>query len=373
MPRGLLELSLDLDYFKTALNGIKQYVQNVQKKLEKGTDKKIKDNTPDWNQNDPEGKGYIANRPFYTEEAEDIVTYLPGTYSNWLKIVGSLEPGTDGKTLSFSLNGQVYENMTPKWLENDAQVWNYEIEDSDGLSTGFVVYRTHGRLSVYGSAADKGGELYFITKTHKDEIVHKIPDKYYSRRFVITITGVNPDNITFTTDKTYDEIVDAYNNGEPVVLCVAGAELPLYSYNDGAGFNFINTMYVGNDSTNITGIEVRITPDKNTISSSQRMTLGEMSGVSANQIPIITEVLDGRPIRFGAIDVPEMDYSLALTSCSPGQILVVKTVDSDGKPLTWEAVDANEMVLNSSTSGSTKKFKITVDDFGTISTTEVIT
>ena len=61
-------MSLNLDYFKTTLNGIRQYVQGVQKKLEKDTDKKIKDNTPDWNQNDPEGKGYIQNRPFYTED-----------------------------------------------------------------------------------------------------------------------------------------------------------------------------------------------------------------------------------------------------------------------------------------------------------------
>lgn len=237
--------------------------------------------------------------------------------------------------VSIKVNENIYENVIPRY-SSDGRVWVYEPTSEIQIA----VSPSSGRVMSSLSSLDG---VSFVTISKEDR-VHKIPDKYYSRRFVITITGENSDNMTFTTDKTYDEIVDAYNNGEPIVLYIGGAELPLSSYNDGAGFNFMNTMYVGKDSTNITGIELRITPDKNMVSISQRTTLGEMSGVSANQIPIITEVLDGRPIRFGAIDVPEMDYSLALTSCSPGQILVVKTVDSDGKPLTWEAKNISDLI-----------------------------
>lgn len=57
-------------------------------------------------------------------------------------------------------------------------------------------------------------------------------------------------------------------------------------------------------------------------------------------------------------------------TASVGQVLVINSVDENGKPTEWEAVDT--MVVSSSTPGSTKKFKITVDDNGTISTTEVI-
>ena len=57
-------------------------------------------------------------------------------------------------------------------------------------------------------------------------------------------------------------------------------------------------------------------------------------------------------------------------TASVGQVLAVKAVDKNGKPTKWEVVDP--MVVSSSTSGSTKKFKITVDDSGTISATEVV-
>ena len=52
-----------------------------------------------------------------------------------------------------------------------------------------------------------------------------------------------------------------------------------------------------------------------------------------------------------------------------GQVLAVKAVDADGKPTEWEVVVP--MVISSSTEGSTKKFKIAVDDSGTITATEV--
>lgn len=56
-------------------------------------------------------------------------------------------------------------------------------------------------------------------------------------------------------------------------------------------------------------------------------------------------------------------------SAAVGQTIVVKAVDEDGKPTEWEATDP--MVLASSTEGSTKKFKITVDDLGTLTATEI--
>ena len=54
---------------------------------------------------------------------------------------------------------------------------------------------------------------------------------------------------------------------------------------------------------------------------------------------------------------------------SVGQTIVVKVVDENGKPTEWEAVDP--WMITSSTEGSTKKFKLAVDDSGTITATEV--
>lgn len=62
-----------------------------------------------------------------------------------------------------------------------------------------------------------------------------------------------------------------------------------------------------------------------------------------------------------------------------GQAIVVKSVDENGKPVEWEAVDMpdasapkTEFILNSSTEGSAKKFKITIDDDGVLTATEVV-
>ncbi len=57
-------------------------------------------------------------------------------------------------------------------------------------------------------------------------------------------------------------------------------------------------------------------------------------------------------------DTPEITWD--------GNIGVIKTIDPKYIPS-----ELNEIILPSSTSGSTKQFKITVDDSGTISATEV--
>lgn len=63
----------------------------------------------------------------------------------------------------------------------------------------------------------------------------------------------------------------------------------------------------------------------------------------------------------GKVDVPQ--------SATVGQVIAVKAVDENGVPKEWEAIDP--MIITSSTEGSTKKFKLTVDDSGTITATEV--
>ena len=72
------------------------------------------------------------------------------------------------------------------------------------------------------------------------------------------------------------------------------------------------------------------------------------------------------------------DNPLNITGATVGQIAKITAVDDAGKPTAWEAVDmpnaiangGKEIILTSSTADSTKKFKITVDDSGTITATE---
>ena len=61
---------------------------------------------------------------------------------------------------------------------------------------------------------------------------------------------------------------------------------------------------------------------------------------------------------------------ISITGATVGQTVVVKAVDANGVPTEWEVVDP--WVIASSTEGSNKKFKITVDDNGTMTVTEVV-
>ena len=62
------------------------------------------------------------------------------------------------------------------------------------------------------------------------------------------------------------------------------------------------------------------------------------------------------------------------TTAKVGQIVKIKAVDVDGKVTETEAVDmpSVDYIIQSSTAGSTKKFKITVDDSGTLTATELV-
>lgn len=66
---------------------------------------------------------------------------------------------------------------------------------------------------------------------------------------------------------------------------------------------------------------------------------------------------------------PTTDYELHLYRYVPAGIVKIPQEYVEG----LEAIDGYGIIINSSTPNSTKKFKITVDDTGTISATEVIT
>jgi hypothetical protein len=62
--------------------------------------------------------------------------------------------------------------------------------------------------------------------------------------------------------------------------------------------------------------------------------------------------------------------STNISVATVGQTLVVKAVDSNSKPTEWEVVDP--WIMTSSTEGSNKKFKLTIDDEGVLTAAEIV-
>lgn len=166
-----------IEYTNTLANGIAQYAKDADRKLENSMTieaskirAEMKDDTPDWEQNDSEGKGFIKNRPFYTEEPKTIIEDLGKTYAAWLNIVGEGGYTNDysKRKVSFKINGDVYPDVVPSRYASDGNVWVYNI---NGITIAAGDY-------MNTLACDPGNEVSLIKITVKEQI-HKIPEKYY--------------------------------------------------------------------------------------------------------------------------------------------------------------------------------------------------
>ena len=77
-----------------------------------------------------------------------------------------------------------------------------------------------------------------------------------------------------------------------------------------------------------------------------------------------------KPLYFETIDEEYFPSTTPkIEKASVGQVVVIKSVDKNGKPTAWEAIDP--WIVQSSTAGSNKKFRLSVDDSGAITATEI--
>ena len=141
---------------------------------------------------------------YYTEKGP-IVENLGNTYEDWLKLVDGETTNMDKKVLSFLYDGRLYENVKPTYASSASVViYTFGSSSSDTV----VIQYTTKTISAFKSFS-------FVKIISKDDIVHKIPEKYYNSNspFVITTT-FNSDTETWTIDRTWDEIKAAVAKNE---------------------------------------------------------------------------------------------------------------------------------------------------------------
>lgn len=156
--------------------------------------------------------------------------------------------------------------------------------------------------------------------------------------FVITATVTNNDNCT--TDKTYTQIQEAVQAGKKVVVKISAY-----------GFDFVLPLIGKFESDYMFTAVINLA---NTAVMQFAVFIGEQSnGIAKCRIPIYNS--DGNKLE---------QVEMEANPTEDMQIATKKYVD--------DKISDKELILSSSTAGSTKKFKLTIDDTGTLTASEIM-
>ena len=326
----------------------------------------------DWNQNNTTAKDYIKNRPFYTgdpvetvlvEESTVKFTSHDGAYAAQFPSSFNAE---FGQTYKISWDGIIY-TCACESFNNFPAIGNLSIVGA-GTDTGepFIIFNQYG-LQKDGwvcSTTDTSDSHTISISGFAQEIV-KIDEKYLPEYFVL-YSGDPANWSNAQKQQMYDDFISGklllYKY--PAVADTVGAVLSVF-YSSSVGLTFVlfDSMgklirYNGNSFSKVElsehGINSLI---EDYINKLQRWKLFENSDPYSE---LAVGDLINMFIGFDSTTKKAciLTQTKANIGTSHGNYTIVTNGDSD-------------ITLSSSTPDSTKKFKITVDDTGTISATEI--
>lgn len=357
----------NVEYIKTLVNGLKEFVNSKIKLVRKDIDSIPQ---ADWNQNDSTAKDYVKNRPFYTTETQIVASKLNinGTatmnqtsYAISSEAIYKFYQATEGEEPVLLRIGANEVELQPLGFADGLYMLGYGGEETGchcnirGTDGDKIQFNSPAMLQALGiTESDVGKSLDF--EFFKREIV-QIPDKYtnaitYTPQtltdaqkkqarenvdaasdFVIKATMGSGNAITL--DKTFEQIQEAINDGKRVLVDMAHgrnhALLPLIS-------NTPNWVLFAAISS------------------------GPMSSA------VVSVMVSGNQVYFDIMEIPTLDPNGTMP-----QVPMAATPTEDMQIATKKYVDDKEFILQSTTPNSTKKFKITVDDTGELSAVEVTT
>lgn len=394
---------------------------------------------PDWNQNDPDGEGYIANRPCYIDGIQ-YNEIFSGTCSfvdnsgvkistdQTFELVLGLEYKVvfDGiesvlvcKDLNEGRNPSIPYIGNPKILSGDTDtgedfclviadapmIISYVEGDSHQITLGSnsvvykeldrnflpkasntspgitlspfrVIYRdvayTEDEITAFhNSISTLPASILFIAYSNREGAIYEqIKDVKYGNRYddnLIShkcgvITQMDGSEREYLASEDGTVTFDIGNGKEKYPNIVNCKEL----YSTKLNLNFKSSD--GMSSTTIEGKSTGLYGDTkkklytNTVFSGNLIIDGALQ--SKNLIIKKLDVNDNT-VGYAVIKINKEDGNLVLSNHNVGIFTPNKTrkifLDED-----------KEFILTSSTEGSTKKFKVTVDDSGTLTTTEIV-
>ena len=285
----------------------------------------IKGVQPDWNQNDDTAADYLKNRPFYTGDPVETVLVEESTVSFadyggiYLAEFPSTFEATVGETYKVSWDGTIYE------------------------CTCVAVGKKHspfiGNLSIAGAGADTGEPFVMIT--------------YNGERIQIGTTDTS-DSHTISISGYSESVVKIDQKYLPVA---SETEPGIISFNPLSNFILqqVESEYFRERQSQVFGYEDAATIKKyatknnsHGIFSSGKFGGAVLSCYNDSVNKYITFVLSG-------------SESIECWKFSQGSTTMEQL---------W-GISKDGVVISSSTADSTKKFRITVDDSGALTATEV--
>ena len=338
--------------------------------LEEAGEKSIQ---PDWNQNDDTKPDYVKNRPFYTGDpvetvlVEESTVSFSGDNGLYMAEFPSTFSATVGETYKVSWDGTVYE-CTCVISDEGLVIGNLSFFDM-GSDTGepFLFLVVNGRGIMIGTTDTSASHTFSISGSSVEVV--KIDEKYLPDNLAIK-SDVEVAKATAETAQTTAENAQTTADSNKEMISNMFTSVVAFTFDkqtsgrDTFKYNSFNYYKISD-----------FTPAREDVTS--------FKGTRENGIEFSNITIGSNCVKYGLfIVVASAGYcSLPITETNTG----VFNAPSAGLYALYEENNAvvtagtgqftlmsiDGLTIKSSTYRSTKKFRITVDDSGTLSATEV--
>ena len=330
---------------------------------------------PDWNQNDETAPDYVKNRPFYTGNPvetvlveESTVSFAPadGVYMGELK---SAFEATVGETYKVSWDGTAYECACVNFSGRTA-IGNLSIAGA-GSDTGepFIMVVDNGLGTDIGTADTSASHTISISGLVSEVV--KIDEKYIPEQYM---DKSNPTGTgSFSLNRKADTTIGNYSFAEGHKTTASG--IASHAEGDYTTASGIASHAEGNGPT-ASGESSHAEGTITTASGDYSHAEGHKttaSGIASHAEGYGTKASSKYQHVHGKYNIEDKSNTYAEIVGNGEQLenSNAHTLDWSGNAWYAGTVEGKALILPSSTPGSTKKFKITVDDSGVITATEV--
>ena len=317
---------------------------------------------PDWNQNDQSADDYIKNRPFY--ESIQSVTLLDGTFEFVIdsgmyiaqpKFTYDL---IEGETYTVAFDNVAYQCSAIKINGEACVLGNLSIAGAgDNTGEPFIISCTSTNDMIATNTSEGGHSVSVVGNAI---VITKVPEKYLPP--VIGRVGTNDNSEIFNS---YDLNVASgkSSHAEGFQTTASGINSHAEGWVTTASGN---TSHAEGWKTTASGAYSHAEGSSTTASGKNSHAEGTYTLASSDNQHVQGKYNIKDTANIYAHIVGNGSFSSDGTGRSNAH-----TLDWNGNAWYAGTVEGTAMIVKSSTEGSSKRFKITVDDSGVITATEI--